>query len=266
MLPGVAFRARLYRLLLNKRVWGLVALALIAATYPVSCGVLGGRLVTSKLATKLGIPVEYGKARAGWGALHIFDLVLGPKARPLLTIATPILGITLLLVILERVFHLGIFDPRIGGDPILYQHLFWTYSHPAVYIMIIPAMGAVSEIIPTFAHRTVFGYKAIVMSSMAIAGVGSLVWAHHMFTSGMSETAIITFSLLTFLVAIPSAIKIFNWVATLYKGSVELRSPMLYALGFIFLFSIGGLTGLFQGALAINMHVHDTYFIVGHFL
>jgi cytochrome c oxidase subunit 1 len=180
-------------------------------------------------------------------------------------LATPILGITLLLVMLERVFHLGIFDPTIGGDPILYQHLFWTYSHPAVYIMILPAMGAISEIIPTFAHRTIFGYKAIVLSSMAIAGLGSLVWAHHMFTSGMSEVSIIIFSLLTFLVAIPSAIKVFNWVATLYKGSIELKAPMLFALGFIFLFSIGGLTGLFQGALAVNMHIHDTYFIVGHF-
>jgi cytochrome c oxidase subunit 1 len=180
-------------------------------------------------------------------------------------LATPILGITLLLVILERVFHLGIFNPAIGGDPILYQHLFWTYSHPAVYIMIIPAMGAISEIIPTFAHRTIFGYKAIVLSSMGIAGLGSLVWAHHMFTSGMSEFSIVVFSLLTFLVAIPSAIKVFNWVATLYKGSIELKAPMLFALGFIFLFSIGGLTGLFQGALAINVHIHDTYFIVGHF-
>jgi len=180
-------------------------------------------------------------------------------------LATPILGITLLLVILERVFHLGIFNPALGGDPILYQHLFWIYSHPAVYIMILPAMGAISEIIPTFAHRTIFGYKAIVMSSMGIAGVGSLVWAHHMFTSGMSQVAIITFSLLTFLVAIPSAIKIFNWVSTLHRGSIELRAPMLFALGFIFLFSIGGLTGLFQGALAINVHIHDTYFIVGHF-
>jgi cytochrome c oxidase subunit 1 len=180
-------------------------------------------------------------------------------------LATPILGITLLLVVLERVFHLGIFDPSIGGDPILYQHLFWTYSHPAVYIMILPAMGAISEIIPTFAHRTIFGYRAIVLSSMGIAALGSLVWAHHMFTSGMSEFAIIIFSLLTFLVAIPSAIKVFNWVATLYKGSVELRPPMLFALAFVFLFSIGGLTGLFQGALAVNVHVHDTYFIVGHF-
>ncbi len=180
-------------------------------------------------------------------------------------IATPIIGITLLLVIFERLFHIGIFDPAIGGDPVLYQHLFWIYSHPAVYVMIIPAMGAISEIIPTFAHRTIFGYRAIAYSSLAIAGLGSLVWAHHMFTSGLSEVSVLVFSLLTFLVAIPSAIKVFNWVATLYKGSIELTASLLYALSFIFLFSIGGLTGLLNGALAVNVHIHDTYFIVGHF-
>jgi cytochrome c oxidase subunit 1 len=180
-------------------------------------------------------------------------------------LATPIVGITLLLVILERAFGIGVFDPAKGGDPILYQHLFWIYSHPAVYVMILPAMGAVSEIIPTFAQRKIFGYDAIAGSSMAIAAVGSLVWGHHMFTSGMSGTAMVVFSLLTFLVAIPSAIKVFNWVATLYKGSIALEPPMLYALSFIFLFCIGGLTGLFQGALSVNVHIHDTYFIVGHF-
>jgi cytochrome c oxidase subunit 1 len=180
-------------------------------------------------------------------------------------LATPILGITLLLVILERVFGIGVFDPAKGGDPLLYQHLFWIYSHPAVYIMILPAMGAISEIIPTHARRTAFGYKAIAYSSLSIAGVGSLVWAHHMFTSGMSETANMVFSLLTFLVAIPSAIKVFNWTATLYKGSIDLSPPMLFALTFVFLFTIGGLTGVMQGALALNVHLHDTYWIVGHF-
>ncbi len=180
-------------------------------------------------------------------------------------LATPIVGITLVLLILERLFHVGIFDPAIGGDPVLYQHLFWIYSHPAVYIMILPAMGAISEIIPTFAHRAIFGYGAIAMSSMAIAGLGSLVWAHHMFTSGLSDFSVLVFSLLTFLVAVPSAIKVFNWVATLYRGSIELTAAMLYALSFIFLFCIGGLTGLFNGALAVNVHIHDTYFIVGHF-
>jgi cytochrome c oxidase subunit I len=221
----------------------------------------------SSILTGLNFITTMHRMRAqgmSWMRMPLFPWALYATAW-VQVLATPILGITLLLVVLERVFHLGIFDPAIGGDPILYQHLFWTYSHPAVYIMIIPAMGAVSEIIPTFAHRTIFGYRAIVYSSMAIAALGSLVWAHHMFTSGMSEFAIVVFSLLTFLVAIPSAIKVFNWVATLYRGSIELRAPMLYALAFIFLFSIGGLTGLFQGALAVNVHLHDTYFIVGHF-
>lgn len=180
-------------------------------------------------------------------------------------LATPIVGITLLLVAIERWFGVGIFDPSLGGDPILYQHLFWIYSHPAVYIMILPAMGIISEIIPVFARRTIFGYKFIAFSSMAIALFGSLVWAHHMFTVGMSDTAMWIFSLLTFLVAIPSAIKVFNWVSTLYKGSIALEPPLLFALSFIFNFTIGGFTGLMQGALALNIHVHDTSFIVAHF-
>jgi len=180
-------------------------------------------------------------------------------------LATPILAITLVLVLLERLVGIGIFDPAKGGDPVLYQHLFWIYSHPAVYIMILPAMGAISEILPTFAKRPIFGYKAIAFSSMSIAAVGSLVWAHHMFTSGMSETAQFLFSLLTMLVAIPSAIKVFNWVSTLYKGSIDFEPPLLFAMSFIFLFCIGGLTGVMNGALAINIHIHDTYFIVGHF-
>jgi cytochrome c oxidase subunit 1 len=234
----------------------------------VTMAVLGAFVIGfSSILTGINFITTIHRLRAkgmNWMRMPLFPWALYATAW-VQVLATPILGITLLLVVLERVFGLGIFNPAIGGDPILYQHLFWTYSHPAVYIMIIPAMGAISEIIPTFAHRTIFGYKAIVLSSMGIAGLGSLVWAHHMFTSGMSETSIIIFSLLTFLVAIPSAIKIFNWVATLHKGSIELKAPMLFALGFIFLFSIGGLTGLFQGALAVNMHIHDTYFIVGHF-
>jgi len=180
-------------------------------------------------------------------------------------LATPVIGITLLLVMAERFLGVGIFDPAKGGDPVLYQHLFWIYSHPAVYVMILPAMGAISEILPTFARRSIFGYAFIAYSSIAIAALGSIVWAHHMFTSGMSEVAQFVFSLLTFLVAIPSAIKVFNWTATLYKGSIDMQPPMLFALSFIFLFCIGGLTGVMQGALAVNQHVHDTYFIVGHF-
>ncbi len=179
-------------------------------------------------------------------------------------LATPIVGITLLLVIIERVFGVGLFDPTLGGDPILFQHMFWMYSHPAVYIIIVPAMGVISEIIPVFSRRTIFGYKFIAFSSIGIAVFGSLVWAHHMFAVGMSNNAEFVFSLLTFLVAIPSAIKVFNWTATLYKGSIELEPPMLYALAFIFLFSIGGLTGIIQGALNVDIYLTDTYFIVGH--
>ncbi len=180
-------------------------------------------------------------------------------------LATPILGITLALVMVERLIGVGVFDPVKGGDPVLYQHLFWIYSHPAVYIMILPAMGVLSEIIPTFSRRTIFGYKAIAFSSMAIAFVGYLVWGHHMFTSGISDTSRMAFSFLTFLVAIPSAIKIFNWLATLYKGSIDMQPPFLYAITFIILFSIGGLTGLVLGSLATDIHVHDTYFVVAHF-
>lgn len=180
-------------------------------------------------------------------------------------LATPIIGITLLLVAIERVFGVGLFDPALGGDPVLYQHLFWIYSHPAVYIMILPAMGVVSEIIPVFARRTIFGYKFIALSSIAIAVFGSLVWAHHMFTAGMSNTGQFIFSLLTMVVAIPSAIKVFNWTATLYKGSIELSTPLLFALAFIFQFTIGGLTGIMQGVLSVDIMIHDTSFIVAHF-
>ncbi|MCL5023536.1 MAG: cytochrome c oxidase subunit I [Nitrospirae bacterium] len=180
-------------------------------------------------------------------------------------LATPVLAITLVFIILGRVFGVGFFDPSKGGDPILYEHLFWTYSHPAVYIMVLPAMGVISEVIPVFARKTIFGYKAVAFSAVGIASVGYFVWGHHMFTSGMSDTARIIFSFITFLVAVPSGIKIFNWVATLYKGSIVLDSPLIFALSFIFLFSIGGLTGLIIGALAPNLHLHGTYFIVGHF-
>jgi cytochrome c oxidase subunit I len=180
-------------------------------------------------------------------------------------LATPIIGITLLMIIMERTFHIGFFDPALGGDPVLYQHLFWIYSHPAVYIMILPAMGVISEIIPTMCQRKIFSYRAIAFSSLAIAGVGYFVWGHHMFTSGMSNFAIWSFSLLTFLVAIPSAIKVFNWLTTMYRGSIDLKAPLLFSIAFIWLFTIGGLTGLIQGALGTNIQVHDTSFIVAHF-
>jgi len=180
-------------------------------------------------------------------------------------LATPVIGITLLLIILERVFGIGVFDSTKGGDPLLYQHLFWIYSHPAVYIMILPSMGIISDLFPVFSRKNIFGYKTIAFSSLAIASVGSLVWGHHMFVSGQSDTASVLFSLLTFLVAVPSAIKVFNWIATMYKGSVKVDPPFLYALGFIALFSIGGLTGLILGALSTDVYTHDTYFVVGHF-
>ena len=180
-------------------------------------------------------------------------------------LATPIVGITMLLIIVERLFGIGVFDPTKGGDPLLYQHLFWIYSHPAVYIMILPAMGIISDLFPVFSRKNIFGYKMIAFSSLAIASVGSLVWGHHMYVSGQSDTAGIVFSLLTFLVAVPSAIKVFNWIATMYKGSIRLEPPFLFALTFVFLFGVGGLTGLFLGALAADVQLHDTYFVVGHF-
>lgn len=180
-------------------------------------------------------------------------------------LATPVIGITLLLIVAEKLFNIGFFDPTKGGDPLLYQHLFWTYSHPAVYIMILPAMGAISEIISTLSHKVVFGYKFMIGSMLAIALVGYFVWGHHMFTSGMSDVSQYTFSLLTFLVAIPSAIKVFNWISTMHKGSIDLRTPFYWALAFIFVFMIGGFSGLMLGSLAANVHLHNTHFVVAHF-
>jgi cytochrome c oxidase subunit I len=170
-----------------------------------------------------------------------------------------------LMVAAERALHLGIFDPALGGDPVLFQHLFWFYSHPAVYIMILPAMGVVSEIIQAFSRKNIFGYSFIAFSSLAIAVIGFLVWGHHLFVAGQSVYAGMLFSILSFVVAIPSAIKVFNWTATMYKGAVSFDSPMLYAAGFIGLFTIGGLTGLFLAAMGLDIHVHDTYFVVAHF-
>ncbi len=180
-------------------------------------------------------------------------------------LATPVLAITGLLLMAERIIGLGIFDPALGGDPVLFQHFFWFYSHPAVYIMILPAMGIISELIAVHAQKKIFGYDFIAYSSIAIALLSFLVWGHHMFTSGQSEMVIVIFSALTFSVAIPSAVKVFNWVATLYKGSIALTTPMCYALSFIFLFGIGGLTGLPLGTLSTDIHLHDTYFVVAHF-
>ncbi len=180
-------------------------------------------------------------------------------------LATPVLAITLLLLIAERTLGIGIFDPAMGGDPVLYQHFFWFYSHPAVYIMILPGFGVISELITINSRKHIFGYKAVAISSVSIAVIGFLVWGHHMFVSGQSEFISVFFSFLTYAVGLPTAIKVFSWVATMYKGSITLTTPMWYALSFLFLFSIGGLTGLFLGALSVDVHLHDTYFVVAHF-
>ena len=180
-------------------------------------------------------------------------------------LATPVLAITVLMLTVERTLHVGIFDPALGGDPVLFQHFFWFYSHPAVYIMILPAFGIISEIVGVHSRKHVFGYRFIAFSSLAIALLGFLVWGHHLFTSGQSQLASVIFSAITFTIAIPSAIKIFNWLATMYKSSLQLTTPMWYAMGFIILFVIGGLTGLFLAALAVDIHLHDTYFVVAHF-
>lgn len=221
----------------------------------------------SSILTGLNFVTTVHRMRApgmGWFEMPLFSWSLYATGWVQI-LATPVVGITLVLVLMERYLQIPIFDPARGGDPVLYQHLFWIYSHPAVYIMVLPAMGAVSEIIPTFSRKRVFGYKYIAFSSIAIAAIGSLVWAHHMFTSGMADVARVVFSFLTFLVAVPSAVKVFNWLATMYRGSISLQPPMLWALMFIFLFAIGGLTGLVNASLATDVHLHDTSWVVAHF-
>ncbi len=221
----------------------------------------------SSILTGLNFIVTIHKMRAPgltWFRLPLFIWALYSTS-VIQILGTPVLGISIVLVALERLIHVGVFDPAVGGDPILFQHLFWFYSHPAVYIMILPSMGVVSELITAFSKKRIFGYSFIAFSSVAIAAISFLVWGHHMFVAGQSVYAGIVFSALSFAVAIPSAIKVFNWTATLYKGSVSYQAPMLYALGFIGLFTMGGLTGLFLATLAIDAHVHGTYFVVGHF-
>src|ERR1051326_6123218 len=221
----------------------------------------------SSILTGLNFIVTVHKMRAPgltWFRLPLFVWSLYATSI-IMVLATPVLAITLALVMVERVFHVGIFDPALGGDPILYQHFFWFYSHPAVYIMILPGMGVVSELIPCFARKRIFGYSFVAFATLGIAFLGFLVWGHHMFVAGESVYAAMTFSFLSYLVAVPSAIKVFNWTATLYKGSISFQTPMLYALGFIGLFTIGGLTGLFLAALGLDVHVTGTYFIIAHF-
>ncbi len=219
------------------------------------------------IATGLNFIVTTHKMRAPgltWFRLPLFVWSLYATSI-ILVLATPVLAITLALVALERAFGVGIFNPAMGGDPLLFQHLFWFYSHPAVYIMILPGMGIVSELIACFARKRIFGYRFVAYASISIAVLGFLVWGHHMFVSSQSIFAGMIFSLLSFLVSVPSAIKVFNWTATLYQGAIWFQTPLLYALGFIGLFTIGGLTGLFLAALAVDVHLTDTYFVIAHF-
>jgi cytochrome c oxidase subunit 1 len=220
----------------------------------------------SSILTGMNFIVTVHKLRApgmGWFDMPLF--IWGVYATSIIQVlATPVIGITLFLLLFERIMKIGVFDPSMGGDPVLYQHFFWFYSHPVVYVMILPAMGIISELLAVHSRKHIFGYRAIAFSSLGIAGVSFLVWGHHIFTA-MGELAAILFSGLTFLVAIPTAIKVFNWIATLYKGSIAFNTPMLYALVFLFTFSIGGLTGLPLATLSTDLHLHDSYFVVAHF-
>jgi cytochrome c oxidase subunit 1 len=221
----------------------------------------------SSILTGLNFLVTIHRMRAPgltWFRLPLF--IWAHYATSLIMIlGTPVVAIAIVLVALERTLHIGIFDPSLGGDPVLYQHLFWFYSHPAVYIMVLPGMGVISELIAAFARKEIFGYKFVAFSSLAIAVIGFFVWGHHMYVSSQSAFAGLVFSILTYMVAVPSAVKVFNWTATLYKGSISFEAPMIYTFGFLGLFLIGGLTGLFLGAIGLDVHVHDTYFVVAHF-
>lgn len=220
----------------------------------------------SSILTGLNFIVTVHKLRApgmGWFDMPLFIWAIYSSAI-IQVLATPVIGITLLLLTFERIFRIGIFDPALGGDPVLYQHFFWFYSHPVVYVMILPGMGIISDVLCVQSHKKIFGYRAVAFASLGIAAVSFIVWGHHMFTS-MSEMGSTVFSALTFLVAIPTAVKMFNWIATLYKGSIALNTPMVYTLIFFFLFSIGGLTGLPLGTLSTDLHLHDSYFVVAHF-
>jgi cytochrome c oxidase subunit 1 len=277
---------------LNLLSWYLFNIGGVCALYAVICGGVdtgwtfytpysttyaNGHVVTmimgvfiagfSSILTGLNFLITIHKMRAPgmtWFRLPLFIWSLYSTSI-ILVLATPVLAITLLAISVERLWGVGIFDPNLGGDPVLFQHMFWFYSHPAVYIMILPGMGVVSELITCFSRKRIFGYHFVAFSSLAIAVVGFMVWGHHMFVSSQSIYAGMVFSVLSFIVAVPSAIKIFNWTATLYKGSISYDTPMLYAFGFIGLFTIGGLTGLFLAAIAVDVHLHDTYFVVAHF-
>ncbi len=221
----------------------------------------------SSIATGLNFIVTIHKLRPPGMGFYRMPLFLWSlyATSVIYVLATPVLTMAMILLVLERVFRVGIFDPAIGGDPLLFQHLFWFYSHPAVYIMILPGFGVVSEVITAFSRKSVFGYKFIAWSSVSIAIISFFVWGHHMFVAGTSLYSSIVFSLLSFIVSVPSAIKVFNWLGTLHKGFIRFNAPMIYTLGFIGLFTMGGLTGLFTASLGADVHLHDTYFVVAHF-
>ena len=221
----------------------------------------------SSIFTGLNFIVTVHKLRAkgqGWFQLPLLVWSIY-SASILQVLATPVLGITLVLLLAEHIYGIGVFDPAFGGDAVLFQHFFWFYSHPAVYIMILPAFGVISEVVSVHSWKPLFGYKMMAFATLSIAIISFIVWGHHMFTSGQAEFAMLAFSFLTYLVAIPTAVKEFSWVATIWKGSIALTAPMLYALAFLIIFAIGGLTGVFLGTLAIDLHLHDTYFVVAHF-
>jgi len=221
----------------------------------------------SSIFTGINFIVTIHKMRAPgmtWFRLPLFVWAMYATS-VIILLGTPVVAITLGLVMTERITGIGIFSPELGGDPVLFQHMFWFYSHPAVYIMILPGFGVISEIIANFSRKRIFGYHFVAFSSLAIAGLGFLVWGHHMFISSQSMYQSVVFSLISFLVAVPSAIKVFNWTATLYKGNIRLQAPMIYALCFLGLFTIGGLTGLFLASAGTDVHLTGTYFIVAHF-
>ncbi len=221
----------------------------------------------SSILTGLNFVVTVHTMRAPgmtWFRMPIFVWTLYATSL-IFVLATPVITIALILLVLERAFGIGVFDPALGGDPVLFEHLFWFYSHPAVYIMVLPGMGIMSELVTAFSHKQIFGYRFVAYASLGIASISFLVWGHHMFVNGQSEYASFVFSLLSFAVAVPSAVKVYNWTATIHKGDIRLDTPMLYAMGYIGLFVLGGLTGLFLASLAVDAHIHDTYFVVAHF-
>ncbi|NDF14781.1 cytochrome c oxidase subunit I [bacterium] len=255
--------------------WNLVSYYIyLYAPYSIRTGssttlVLLGAFIMgfSSILTGLNFIVTIHKLRAPgltWDRLPLFIWALYATSI-VQVLATPVLAITLLLLVLERTVGIGIFDPKLGGDPVLFQHFFWFYSHPAVYIMVLPAMGVISDVIPVFSRKPIFGYKAIAAATFGIALVAFIVWGHHMFVSGQSEFANFVFSFLTMLVAIPTGVKVFSWLGTMYKGSLRFDTPMLYALGFLFVFTIGGLTGVFLAVVSVDVHLTATYFVVAHF-